>query len=71
MIISFQKISKQWAHLYLLLGVTGAQVGLVAASADIAELLHSLGWHRLGEAKAAPRVRGRADLCHYRLPLHG
>lgn len=58
--------------LYLmLLAVDGAQVGFVAASANVAQLFDGLSWHGFGEAKAAPGVSGCSDLCDHRLPLHG
>lgn len=53
-----------------MLAIDGAQVGFVAASADVAQLFDGLGWHGLGEAKATPGVCGRPDLCDHRLPLH-
>lgn len=61
---------KMCLHL-LLLAADGAQVGLVAASADAPQLFDGLGRHRFGEAQATPGVRGCADLSDYRLPLHG
>lgn len=53
-----------------MLAIDGAQVGFVAASADVAQLFDSLSWHGLGEAKAAPGVCGRPNFCDHWLPLH-
>lgn len=58
-------------HLYLLLAAAAAQVGFVAAAADVAQLFDSLGWHGLGETEAAPCVCGGPHLSDHRLPLHG
>lgn len=66
-----QSLKTHWTHLYLLLAEAGAQVGLVAAAADVAELFYSLGWHRLREAEATPGVCGGPDLGDHRFPLHG
>lgn len=55
----------------MLLAIDGAQVGFVAASADVAQLFDGLSWHGLGEAEATPGVCGCSDLCDHRLPLHG
>lgn len=55
----------------VLLAVDGAQVGFVAASANVAQLFDGLSWHGFGEAEAAPGVGGCSDLCDHRLPLHG
>lgn len=55
----------------VLLATNGAQVGFVAASADIAQFFGGLGWHGLGETQTAPGVSGRTNLGDYRLPLHG
>ena len=70
-LFEFVKPDIRLAHLYLLLVIADAQVGFVAASADVAELLDRLGWHGLGEAEATPCVCGLLDLCDHRLPLHG
>lgn len=48
-----------------------AQVGFVAAAADVAELFDRLCWHGLGEAEAAPGVCRLLDLCDHRLSQHG
>lgn len=55
----------------VLLATDGAQVGFVAASADVAQLLGGLGRHGLGETQTAPGVSGRPDLGKNRFPLHG
>lgn len=55
----------------VLLATDGAQVGFVAASADVAQLFGGLGRHGLGETETAPGVSGRPDLGYYRFPLHG
>lgn len=58
-------------YLYLLLAGVCAQVGFVAASADVAELFDSLSWHGLGKAEATPGVCGCLDLSDHWFPLHG
>lgn len=55
----------------VLLAADGAQVGFVAAAADVAQLFGGLRRHGLGETEAAPGVSGRPDLGDYRFPLHG
>ena len=64
-------LNQHVSYFYLLLAVADAQVGFVAASADVAELFNGLGWHGLGESEATPGVCGGLDLCDHRLPLHG
>lgn len=58
-------------HYLVLLPTDGAQVGFVAAAADVAQLFGRLGRHGLGETQTAPGVSGRPDLGDDRLPLHG
>lgn len=55
----------------VLLASEAAQVGFVAAAADVAQLSGGLGRHGLGETETAPGVSGRPDLGDHRLPLHG
>lgn len=66
----FYSTSPMFRYL-VLLGTDGAQVGLVAAAADVAQLFDDLGRHGLGETQSTPGVSGCPDLGDHRLPLHG